>query len=44
MRRFVTRRGAISLIAATEDGAIAGFVIVHLERAGAGVCCDSGCG
>ena len=32
MRRFVTRRGAISLIAEAEGGAIAGFVIVHLEK------------
>ena len=36
MRRFVSRRGAISLIAETEGGEIAGFVIVHLERAGRG--------
>ncbi len=36
MRRFVTRRGAISLVAEAPDGAIAGFVIVHLERASRG--------
>ena len=31
MRRFTARRGAISLVAEAEGGAIAGFVIVHLE-------------
>jgi len=36
MRRFVTRRGAISLIAEAEGGEIAGFVIVHLEKGARG--------
>jgi [ribosomal protein S18]-alanine N-acetyltransferase len=36
MRRFVTRRGAISLIAEAEGGEIVGFVIVHLERGARG--------
>ena len=36
MRRFVTRRGAICLIAEAEGGEIAGFVIVHLERGARG--------
>ena len=36
MRRFVTRRGAISLIAETDGGEIAGFVIVHLEKGARG--------
>ncbi len=36
MRRFIARRGAISLVAEAEGGAIAGFVIVHLERGARG--------
>jgi [ribosomal protein S18]-alanine N-acetyltransferase len=36
MRRFAALRGAISLIAEAPDGEIAGFVIVHLERAARG--------
>ena len=36
MRRFAARRGAISLVAEAQDGAIAGFVIVHLERGARG--------
>jgi ribosomal-protein-alanine N-acetyltransferase len=31
MRRFTVRRGAISLVAEADDGAVAGFVIVHLD-------------
>jgi [ribosomal protein S18]-alanine N-acetyltransferase len=36
MRGFAARRGAISLVAEGDDGVIAGFVIVHLERAARG--------
>jgi [ribosomal protein S18]-alanine N-acetyltransferase len=36
MRRFTARRAGISLIAETEGGAIAGFVIVHLESGARG--------
>jgi ribosomal-protein-alanine N-acetyltransferase len=36
MRRFVTRRGAIVLVAEARGGEIAGFVIVHLERGARG--------
>ena len=36
MRRFVSRRGAIVLVAEGGGGEIAGFVIVHLEKGARG--------
>lgn len=36
MRWFVERRGAVSVVADGEDGEIAGFVIVQVERVAAG--------
>ncbi len=36
MRRFAARKRAIALIAEAADGAICGFVIIHLEQDGAG--------